>query len=813
MFVAAPADGREPRVVRQRDHSGPVARLAIAAAADRIASVGAGELLVRVASSGRVVLGAPSGRRPILDLALSADGRRVATTDGLGVAVWDVVSGRRVAALERIGPEAGPVEGVALDAAGRRLFTAGAEALEAWSVDDGAREGRWPTVGPALAMASDGRRLAHVVADGVEILDVEAEEVLARRLGLGAVSALAWSVDGATLVAVADRVWRFEGPGLEPQAPRSLSVAADPIVGRDGSLAWRRGDGVAVRLPAGGRSPVPLGPSADLALGPEDRLWIATASSGLALVDLATGARLGARRGPGALALDAALSDRGDAALVLGADGVVRVWRTVDERPRVLSLSPSSGRYDRVAVDPDGRVAALARVDVGRGFDGIDVIDLLGPEPMGFVPATSVEQLDFLGREPRLVGVSGADLMLWDGWRGEVLGRLPWGHGRRFVLSPDRSALASWAPDAEGGVVSVLSIDGRGRGALRTGPEAPVLALSAGASRVVSIEGARATWRRPEGRLEGEGPAEGALVAAVPAEALAVVGDVEGRVRVLRPGADVALAGRHGAPIAWLRAPASARHWTAVGRDGAVSRWDPLSGLVGTLAFDGDRWAYVGRDGAWAASPGGEALLHLVVDGRPRPLWSLGAPVGRPFEPGAAPLRPEGVDPPPPVPAEPPVAIVVQSPRPASERLRVAAAAAGVGLVDAAAAAPGGPLWAWIELSAWADLDALEARLAASPGRYAVLLVEGPDRLGPEAAIALARAAGAAVLLDARPDDAPRASLALAAVQALPALSGRPGPAAARAWLAAAAEAHARRTDVRGDRARRAFGAWLGAVW
>ncbi|SEG93436.1 WD40 repeat [Nonomuraea solani] len=130
------------------------------------------------------------------DLAFDAAGRLLAVA-GDPVTVWEVAGGRQIAAIE----PGGDVLAVALSPDGRTLATARGKTLETWDVQEGRRIKAYEGAGDlALAFSPDGSTLAA----GANLLDLRTGvitplDLAARANGGAAPTALAFSPDGDRL--------------------------------------------------------------------------------------------------------------------------------------------------------------------------------------------------------------------------------------------------------------------------------------------------------------------------------------------------------------------------------------------------------------------------------------------------------------------------------------------------------------------------------------------------------------------------------------------------------------------------------------
>jgi WD40 repeat protein len=149
---------------------------------------------------------------PISSVALSADGRRLATGSWGGARIWDAKSGKELVKLEGLGS----VRSVAFSPDGRRLSTA-ADDVKVWDSESGKERVKVEGLDYfSVAFSADGRRLAAGFHDGtVDVWDIESGKQLVRlERHVGPVSSVAFSSDGRRLVTGSGdksaRVWDVE---------------------------------------------------------------------------------------------------------------------------------------------------------------------------------------------------------------------------------------------------------------------------------------------------------------------------------------------------------------------------------------------------------------------------------------------------------------------------------------------------------------------------------------------------------------------------------------------------------------------------
>jgi WD40 repeat protein len=142
-----------------------------------------------------------------LDVAISPDGRLVASVAGTGVLVWNSADGRRVAAVRT------PADAyaVAFDHSGAQLFAAGAsKGVYVWKTADFTFE-RVFDVGAAVATVTahpSQSRIAVGTANGIALVDTGTGITRWKTPASSPVVAIAFSPDGA-LLAAGDAVGRL----------------------------------------------------------------------------------------------------------------------------------------------------------------------------------------------------------------------------------------------------------------------------------------------------------------------------------------------------------------------------------------------------------------------------------------------------------------------------------------------------------------------------------------------------------------------------------------------------------------------------
>jgi WD40 repeat protein len=176
------------------------------------------------------------GPQPIYTAAISADGRYAAAARGQQVHLYDLKLGKLAAslrdpALEFPAADRDLVQTVAFSPDGRTLATGGYRVVKVWQRTN-AEAGKpvaLPADPAALAVSPDGKRAAFGVADGSILLvnhDTPDAAPVAVKDHAGAVSALAFSADGATLFSGSPDKTVKSRPVAEPAKAASLAVAA-----------------------------------------------------------------------------------------------------------------------------------------------------------------------------------------------------------------------------------------------------------------------------------------------------------------------------------------------------------------------------------------------------------------------------------------------------------------------------------------------------------------------------------------------------------------------------------------------------------
>ncbi len=304
------------------------------------------EVSCRESSTGRELFRCTS-ESPLREIALSPSGRTLfAARESGAVELRSLATGRRIALRLSDVPRQNPILHLAFSRDGSRLATTewalpgGAMPVTVWDVETGKRLAQYPGHRDRafdLLFAADGRSL--IVASSPTI----------RRWYLGGESKLpsldghkdeAWAVtfapDGALLAS-----------GSDDDDPESIKL-------------WNPNDGSLIRGWRGG-----AGTTASLAFSPDGRI-LASAhlvnEDNIRLWDVATGTRLATLSGHTSSARTLAFHPLGKLLASAGSDRTIRFWN-VEERTYVRALTGHGGTIQQLVFSPDGKQLASASSD------------------------------------------------------------------------------------------------------------------------------------------------------------------------------------------------------------------------------------------------------------------------------------------------------------------------------------------------------------------------------------------------------------------------------------------------------------------
>ena len=421
-------------------------------------------------AAGRAGVRSPlvTGTRPIRSIAVSPDGRTLATTHADGTRLW--ATARRGSSGQLLRGQAGGVNGVAFSSDGRTLATAGDdETVQLWDAARLRSLGR-PLLGHigavhAVAFSPNGDILASAGADNtVRLWDTAAGRPLGPPLlgHTGTVRDVAFSPDGRALASASTdltvRLWDVAArrPLGEPLGGHDEPVTSLAFSPNGRTLATAGADGT-VRLwdaLARKRLGEPLrGHAASVtavSFSPGGRTLASASEDGTVRLWTRTGERLGdALRAHKGSVTSLAFAPSGLVLFTGGNHGTVRRWDVGSGKLLGQALRGHDDSVTRVAFSPDGRTLASAGVD-----EIVQLWDLGARKPVGeplrghIFPVLGVA----FSPDGRTLATSGDDasVRLWNVRTRKPRGDPLVGHAggvTAVVFSPDGRMLASASED------------------------------------------------------------------------------------------------------------------------------------------------------------------------------------------------------------------------------------------------------------------------------------------------------------------------------------------------------------------------------
>ncbi|QEH32311.1 Serine/threonine-protein kinase PrkC [Aquisphaera giovannonii] len=601
---------------------------------------GDGSLLLYDPAAGREVARVPAHPGEVSGLALSPDGRVLASWmnggDGPGEArLWDAADGRALATFPRAGAA---VEGVAFSADGRTIAVQergmkgdrSRNAARFWILAGGAVRPS-PAIAPIpcdrMAYSPDGRWMATAGLDGpvVTLRDAATgrpEATLMHRQP--EVGGLAFSPDGRTLASFSWMITFWDVPSRRELGSLPIPMlkhgefsadggrfAGDPVLGSDAVL-------IADIRKAPRRIPLEgiLGEGLSVALSPDGRqLACGGIKQGAAIWDAGTGRKRAAYPAGAGTVRCLAFTADGGSLVFKAADGRLRAWHLGRSSESFTRIAAHRAEVWGLAFSPDGSTLATSADDHTIGLwdarEGSRTAVLKGHGALvaGVAISPDGHTLASAGFENKV--------RLWDLPAGRPRAVLS-GHTdrvRAVAISPDGRLVASAGSDgtvrlwdaAHGRPMAEFSGHTDTVRALAFAPAGPLLASSGNdrTIRVVELPGGRevASLRSPRQVGSLAFSSDGALLA---------VGDDWGNLSIwdaaawsrrrLVKGSDAAVWGLAFSP--------DGRTLAAACGDAKVRLWDPATGQM-TLVLDG----HAKRVNAVAFSPDGRTLASASHDG------------------------------------------------------------------------------------------------------------------------------------------------------------------------------------------------------
>lgn len=577
------------------------------------------------------------------------------------VRVWDVATR---AVLLAIQGHASAVVGLAMSADGRLLASGGGDRMVClWDVASGGELARYahPTLVHSVAWVEDGRLLASAGGDGVvRLWDVRSGASIASLEGhTQAIWGVAASADGRLLASASfdgtARLWGLSDVGGEPtHIPSCLAVLRDHSAGvysvalsADGRLLVTGSADRSVRvwdlsalLAGAGHEAACLAvlqghtdTVRSVGLTPDGRLVASGSGDGTArLWDVQTTTSLARFEGHTSAIWSVALAANGQLLASGSTDGTLRLWDT-RRGTAMLAMHGFTNAMMSVALAPDGQLLASG------GMDGtVQLWDALAGASLGTLSGHSnmVVGVAF-SPDGRRLASSAADrtIRLWDARSGDCL----------ITLEGHTNVVRSVGWSADGRLLASASYDGTVRlwdtaAALAVGTQGEVAlaAFRGHTNMVMSVALAH------DGRLLASGSYDrtvrlwdtssqsclavleghtGAIwsVALSADGRLLVSGSTDGSIRVWDVASRSCLAILEGHTNAvWSVALSADGHWLASGDgDGAVRLWDVARGVC-LAVWEG----HASTVWSVAMSSDGELIVSGSTDGTVR-VWEHAA--------------------------------------------------------------------------------------------------------------------------------------------------------------------------------------------